>query len=554
MGFQKWAAGNKLPLAITLVATVVVAGGAGLALTKPPPLSSFREQACSLPTEWLQRIQRGYFRERSGQISLLPRYPAYIGTAEGGWSHSGPWPYLQDVPLVFYGPDVIEPHGDVDRPVTIADVAPTLTGLLRGFFRTDDGERLDEVVRFNAELVARETPRLIVVVVWDGGGWNVLERWPEAWPNLKRLMVEGVSYTEATVGSSPSVTPSVHTTLGTGVFPWTHGITGIPIRDEDGKVVDSFFKGESSRFIEVPAFAERWDEQVDNRALVGMVGYEPWHLGMIGRGSEDPTGDRDHAVWLDTETNEWISSEHYRLPEVFEEQVGLNDDLAQLDSRDGEVDSAWGSHRILDDRSRIEETPAFITYHGRVMRDLIKSEGYGQDVTTDLLFTNFKQIDRVGHYFNMASIEVRKSIAQTDRQLGALVSSLDRSVGEGEWALVVTADHGQQPDAEVVDGYGIDPREVKRDIDDEFGDITRAVWPTEVFLEEDAMQREGVTVEDVALYLGDYRLADNTQRPDMLFTGAGRFESRDRLFSMAIPSRLLPGLTCGAGGASSAGR
>jgi len=27
--------------------------------------------------------------------------------------------------------------------------------------------------------------------VIDGGGWNVLRQWPDAWPNLKCLMREG---------------------------------------------------------------------------------------------------------------------------------------------------------------------------------------------------------------------------------------------------------------------------------------------------------------------------------------------------------------------------
>lgn len=546
MKFRTWAASGRLPLAVLLVAGAVVIGGIGLALTDEQPLPSFRSQACALPSEWLLRTKRGYLAERSGQISLLPRYPAYVGTTEGGWSHSGPWGYLQRIPIVFHAPDIIEPRGEIDRPVTLADIAPTVMAMFNAILRTEDGHRMDEVAGFDPSSLKREPPRLVLVVVWDGGGWNVLEHWPESWPNLSRLMANGTTFTDATVGSSPSVTPSVHTTLGSGVFPWLHGITGIPIRDEEGEVVDSFLKGESSRFIEVPTFAERWDEHNGNRALVGMVGYEPWHLGMIGQGSEDQTGDKDDAVWLDTETNEWISNlDHYNLPATFEDQPGLDQDLARLDAEDGEVDGAWGSNRILDDRARIDETPAFITYHGRALRNLIDAEGYGQDRTTDLLFTNFKQIDRVGHYFNMASDEVRQSLEETDRQLGEIVTAMDESIGKGKWVLVVTADHGQQPDAEVVDGYGIDPKEVKHDIDAEFGDITRAVWPTEVFLEEDALEREGHNVEEVARWLGDYRLAQNTQRPDILIAGAGRFDPRDRLFSMAIPSRMLSDLECG---------
>ena len=89
------------------------------------------------------------------------------------------------------------------------------------------------------------------------------------------------------------------------------------MRDEHGEVVDAFLKGESSRFLQVPALAELWDEQNGNVPEIGMFGYEPWHLGMIGQGAERSGGDKDDALWLDTETNEWITNEeHYTLPEL----------------------------------------------------------------------------------------------------------------------------------------------------------------------------------------------------------------------------------------------
>jgi arylsulfatase A-like enzyme len=510
-----------------------------------PPLRSFAEQACGLPSAWLERIRRGHYGPRSGDISLLPRRPAYFASGAGGWSHSGPWPYLAHVPLVFYGPEVIRARGDVHRSATLADVAPTVAGLLGARVPGADGEVLPEVAGVGRP-ARSPRPRLVVVVVWDGGGWNVLDHFPGAWPNLRRLMAVGVTYRNATVGSSPSVTPSVHTTLGTGQFPSAHGITGIPVRNDDGEVVDSFLHGRSGRFLRVPTFAERWDERFGNRARVGMVGYEPWHLGMIGRGAERAGGDRDDAVWLDVETNRWeTNAAHYRLPPALPRTTGLARDIHETDAVDGEVDGAWRDHAILTDPARREELPGFIRYHGRALENVITSEGYGDDRVTDLLFTNFKQIDRVGHYFNMDSVEVRDSVVVSDEVLGDLVSFLDDEVGSGRYVVVVTADHGQQPDAGAVDGYGIDPNEVERDLAAEFGDVVRGVWPTEVFLLSDAMAERGVSAAEVARFLGDYRLADNTRRPDIALVGAGRFEPDDRLFDMAVPSAMLRGLRCG---------
>ena len=506
---------------------------------REPP--SFRAQACGLGEGWLELTRRGYYEPRSGQVAIIPKQPAYMASGGGGWSHSGPWPYLQRVPLVFYGPGVIPKVGNVNRAATLADIAPTLATLMKGSLPDTDGVPLPEVARLNADTLTEEAPRLILTIVWDGGGWNVLEQWPGDWENLLRMMEEGVSFTRAGDGSSPSVTPAVHTTLGTGVWPSKHGITGVPVRDEEGEVVDSFLEGESSRFIETATLAERWDEQTNNAARIGMVGYEPWHLGMIGKGAEREGGDKDDAVWLNVETNEWVTNpDHYRLPPALPDTGGLEEDLAELDAEDGQVDGSWGDNAILDQRERWEETPAFIRYHGRALMNLIDDEGYGADATTDLLFTNFKQIDRVGHYFNMASEEVNESLLVTDEVLGDILAFLDDEVGRGRYVVVLTADHGQQPDGPDVDGYGIDPNEVKRDIDAEFGPITRAVWPTEVFLLDEAMEEEGVVPADVARFLGGYRLEDN--EPGDSFTGV--FDPSDRLFDMAIPAAMLPTLTC----------
>lgn len=532
---------RRPPKTLALVAGVLlVASLAALTLVSgddPPP--SFRAQACGLPSSWLERTVLGYHPDRSGQIALLPTQPAYMQTGGGGWSHSGPWPYLQDVPLVFYGPGVIPATGEVDRPVTVADIAPTMATLMRGAIQAD-GSSLPEVAEVDETLIERDPPRLIVNIVWDGGGWNVLENWPGDWENLLTLMEGGVNFTSATVGSSPSVTPAVHTTLGTGFFPATHGVTGVPVRDEEGVVVDSFNEGDSSRFIETPTLAERWDEQTGNRAKVAMVGYEPWHLGMIGQGAEREGGDKDHALWLDTETNEWITNpDHYSLPVSLDDGADLLAYTDELDLTDGEEDDVW-EEVPLDDRTRLEETPAFIRYHGDVLERLITEDGYGKDGVTDLIYTNFKQIDRLGHYFNFDSPQVNAALLESDEQLGRLVEVLDREVGRGGYVVIVTADHGQQPDAPEINGFGIDPREVKADIDEEFGPITRAVWPTEVFLLEEEMAQRDVTVAEVARFLSDYRLADND--PEGRFTGS--FGSSDRLFDLAIPAHLLTEIDC----------
>lgn len=528
--------------ALATVFCVAVLGLFAVESSSTGPLPSFRAQMCGLPEDWLELVQRGYHRTRSGQISFLPDTPIYFAGGGDGWSHSGPWPYLQQVPLVFYGPGSIEQTGTIDGgDHTMADVAPTLAALLRGSLSTTDGAILAEVAKLE-RAISRPIPRVILTMVWDGGGWNTLQTHPDSWPNLKRMMGAGVTYT-VDVGSSPSVTPAIHATLGTGVFPATHGITGVPVLDDDGVAVDPFLDGTSGRFLEVPTVAERWDEQSGNAALIGMVGHVPWHLGMIGVGAERQGGDKDHAAWLHLETNEWITDDdQYSLPPSFGDQADLEQLIEGLDPSEG-MGGTWMGVP-LDNRARWEELPVFAEHHTEELIGLMESEGYGDDDVTDLMFTNYKQIDLLGHYFNMASPQVEAALSATDDALGDILDYLDTTVGRGRYVVVMTADHGQQPTAQAVDSFGIDSNELLADLTARFGPVIQDVAPTEVFVDEPALEAAGSTMDDIARFVGDYRLGDNATGAVQQVVGAGLYDPYDRLFAMAVPSRLLSEVSC----------
>jgi arylsulfatase A-like enzyme len=510
-----------------------------VAATRSSPAIDLAELACSLPQTVLKATRRGHVPRRSGDIALIPRTPAYITDRSGGWPHSGPWPYLQRVPLVFYGPGLIPARGAVAEEATLADVAPTLADLMGTGLPTAEGKSLKAATPRQAR-----APRVIITIVWDGGGRNALEQWPDAWPTLASLERAGVSYVNAVVGSSPSVTPAVHTTLGTGTYPRTHGVPLIRSRGQGGRVEEAFQGGQSAASIRVPTLAEIWDQANRGRALAAMIGYQPWHLGMIGKGAERPGGDKDDAAWMN-DAGQWVTNhEHYSLPATLLGRYPLGLFLRQLDSEDGRLDGFWGDDQ-LDDPAHLADTPAFARYHARELIELIEQGGYGDDGITDLIFTNFKQIDRNGHRFNMASEEVRRSLQGVDEALGELIAFLQDRFRPGEYAIVVTADHGLQPDADDVRGSSIDAEEVARDIDARFGDVTESVLPTEVFLDHDRLQQLGVDAEQIARYLADYRLEDNLEGKNARNAPDPVLRPQDRVFALAIPGEMLDSLTCG---------
>ncbi|HYO61198.1 MAG TPA: hypothetical protein VEU29_04815, partial [Actinomycetota bacterium] len=117
------------------------------------------ERACALDKPLLARVWRGFDPERSEDVTFVPLAPNYSGAFDVT-SHSGPWDYLQNVPLVLYGPGVIEDAGRVKGAATLADVFST-AGALTG---VDLPERAGRVLE-EAVGEAGAPPKLIVTIM-----------------------------------------------------------------------------------------------------------------------------------------------------------------------------------------------------------------------------------------------------------------------------------------------------------------------------------------------------------------------------------------------------
>ncbi|MDQ3940454.1 MAG: alkaline phosphatase family protein, partial [Actinomycetota bacterium] len=348
------------------------------------PADRWLDASCSLPDKILERIERGTVPARSADLHMVPRFPNYFGSFKIS-THSGPWDYLQRVPLVFYGPGFIEPACDVtlDRPVTVADIAPTFAELLGYPFPTDrPGRAITEIMLPAGERA--DPPALIVLVVWDGGGTNVIDRWPDAWPFLKTLMTNGTSIQDATVGSSPSVTPSTHATMGTGAFPDAHGIPDIPLRN--GERVPDSYPDKSPKFLELETLADMFDRDNGNEPVIGMIAERGWHLGMMGHGGLLPGADRDFAVMTQGGDGELTTNpDYYRLPDYMRDVPGLAADDAAVDAADGETDGAWMGHPLPDVHRAGAANPVWTLYQVRLIRQLIDQAGFGRDEVPDML-------------------------------------------------------------------------------------------------------------------------------------------------------------------------
>jgi len=520
---------NKRVIAIVVLA--VLAGGvAAYALRPedrvPSDAPTLDEMAAAVGGPVMLHLARGHAPGRSGDIMVVPKPHHYMisswelttlgeGEPEIKTTHPNPWSYLTEVPIVVRGMDV--PSGrEVDDAVDISSIAPTFARVLG----MDDFESpscsLEEVIPCDSRGGVEDKPRVLFTVVIDGGGWNVLERYPDAWPNIRRLMDEGVTYTGATIGSAPSTTGALHATFGTGFYPDEHGIPGNVLRDDDGEIVDVYLdKKTDTRYLEKPAVAEIWDEQNGNEAVVATVSYENWHLGMIGHGALRETGDKDIGVLWDRERQKWfVNEDFYTLPSYLQRTdiQQLERYEAELDGRDGEEDGAWFGNDIepiLDNKNERPSTPAFVKLTGDAVIDILRNEEVGSDDITDMIWIEMKPVDSAGHAWNMLDASVGDVLEETDAQIGRFMDELDRTIGRDSYLFVLSADHGQQPLPDDLGGWRINTSELELDIVARFGDVLGQATPADIYLDADGLEAEGVTAEDIARWIGTYTLGEN---------------------------------------------
>lgn len=522
---------------LLVVGALVAAGIGAVWYRNGDEASSQRPRAvppCDISREILERVWRGYVPGRSGDVLAVEAAPNQFGTR-----HSSPFPYHQDVPLVLYGPGFVKSGYTSEEPATVADLAPTFAHLLE-FDRLGqvDGRVLKDALLPRA---AEKMPKLIVTIVWDGGGDNVLEQWPEAWPHLRAMMDRGATFTRATVGSSPSITPSIHATIGTGVFPRRHGIADTKIRVR-GKIIDSW-QGKSPKFLRSPTLGDLWDLANDNVPLVGMMARDAWHLGMIGAGSYFAGGDEDIAVMDALGRTEFITNDrYYRLPAYFSDLDGLKEAVEEVDLRDGEADNKWLGNVVVPYDAKVRYTPGWAIYQTQKLLELVENEGFGSDELADLLYVNYKISDLAGHEWNMVEPEVRDALAEQDRQLARLIQALDRLVGQRNYVIALTADHGMTPYPEVTNGWSIETQDLTRDIEARFDRVTPkkplilSNRGYQFMLDHEEMRRNGVSAEDVAAYVRDYRMAENVTPTNKVLP---RFEGRtdEHLYLTAMTPR-----------------
>jgi len=508
-------------------------------------------QVCrAVPREVLVRTVNGTHPVRSGDLQMIAPFPDYVAA---GLTHATPFDHTQEVPLLVYGPGRVRP-GVYDEPARLTDISQTAASLLEfDGFSAPDGRSLDEALLPADE---RTPPKLIVTLVWDSAGLDLLQRWSRSWPYLRSLARDGAWFTNAQLNSAPANTPPSHATIGTGAYPRHHGMA-----DEYIWINGSLQKpnAEGPTFMKLPTLADAYDLAMGNESIVGAAASLSAHVMMMGHGLGWRGGDDDIAIAREVEdaetggddtANEWGLTSgmrpYYRLPEwVNNESIdaSLEQAKASLDQRDGSQDGLWRGLSIEQAAGGFN-TPARSPYQTTLFEELVEREHFGDDKVPDLLYLNYKIIDTLGHQFSADGEEITDAIAIQDQELRRFVRFLNEEVGRREWSMILTADHGMQRDPAVTGAFLIDIDRLSAAVEAEFGGtaanpVILQTRPTQMWLNSKLLERKGYTVEQVSEFMQGL-----TQAETAGVNGTQTGEADDEVFQAVFPTSTLDTLPC----------
>ncbi|RAU84414.1 alkaline phosphatase PafA [Pontibacter arcticus] len=324
-------------------------------------------------------------------------------------------------------------------------------------------------------------PKLVVGIVVDQMRYDYLYRYWSKYGNdgFKKLVSEGFNFKNNQYSYVPTYTGPGHASVYTGSVPALNGIIGNNWYDRNtGKSVycagDLTVNtvGSTSDAGKMSPVNMLTTTIGDELRLATNKGSKVIGIALKDRGAILPAGHMANgAYWFDSPSGNWITSTYYmnelpawvqefnskKYPDLYLNQVwntllpieqyteSTKDDMPWEGTLDNEQKPAF-PHNLPAIREKdyelLRSTPGGNTITKDFALAALKSEKLGKGEFTDMLAVSFSTPDYIGHTFGPNSIEAQDGFLRLDKEIGELISEIEKEVGKGNVLFFLTADHG----------------------------------------------------------------------------------------------------------------
>ena len=310
-----------------------------------------------------------------------------------------------------------------------------------------------------------ERPKLVVGIVVDQMRWDYLSRYYEKFGDggFRRLIDNGYSFDNCLINYLPTVTAIGHTSVYTGTTPAFHGICGNTFRIDGRKTYccsDSTVTPVGSNNKKAgcaspvnllsTTIGDQLRMHTDFRSKVIGISYKD-------RAAILPAGrSANAAYWLDTQNRQFITSTYY-----MKEQPQWAKDYNKVLAKNEEF-------------KKVGKDIGLYPLTGHITTDMaiaaLKGEQLGQGDETDMLCVSYSQTDVIGHKWATRGEHTDEAYIELDKDLARLFQALDNQVGQGNYLVFLTADHGAAHNFQWMRDHGLrggkwNSSDVKRELE-----------------------------------------------------------------------------------------
>jgi predicted AlkP superfamily pyrophosphatase or phosphodiesterase len=351
------------------------------------------------------------------------------------------------------------------------------------FYSCGAQEKTTERAVVSSQNETNSRPKLVVGIVVDQMRYDYLTRFESKFGKggFMRMINEGFNCKNNHFNYVPTYTGPGHTSVYTGTTPKYHGIISNNWYDKSIKESVYCAQDDNVESVGTEATAGKMSPHRmlttsvadENRLFTQMRG-KTIGIAIKDRGAILPAGHTANAAYWFHGKDEgvWITSTFYRndLPQwvndfnnsdiiksylkvwdtykPIETYIESGSDLNDFERGFNGKETATFPYDLaaLKDENGGYDVLKATAYGNSLTTDFaiaaIKGEALGQDSDTDVLTVSFSSTDYVGHNFGVNSKEVEDTYIRLDKDLERFFNYLDENVGEGEYTVFLTADHG----------------------------------------------------------------------------------------------------------------